>query len=278
MNDETEITNLIRIFQQFGIYRNILPKEHNEFVKEQLQKDYDIVLKTYVLQGKTYTGTYREDSHRKDNKEAYQKESKLATVLASMGFDVILIEEDNTKPGTKPDAIVNGIVMDFKEIKALNEHEIGKNALGHNYQDGIHKAYSEGVVIYLHNFSEGFVKNNMSFEKTSPTHNGIALFFHEDSGKLQLIDMEKVRAAHFEQNMPRKTPDTFIEPSDIKIACLEQLQSTAPDVSIEPHQLNNISQRDEKSSGNELLRQKQKSLENTKTKKNRRNGEFGFER
>ena len=133
-----------------------------------------------------------------------------------------------------------------------------------------------GYSANLHNFSEGFVKNNMSFEKTSPTHNGIALFFHEDSGKLQLIDMEKVRAAHFEQNMPRKTPDTFIEPSDIKIARLEQLQSTAPDVSIEPHRLNNISQRNEKSSGNELLRQKQKSLENTKTKKNRRNGDFGF--
>lgn len=48
MNEfETETNNLIRIFQQFGIYRNTLPKEHNEFVKMQLQKEYDTVTKTY---------------------------------------------------------------------------------------------------------------------------------------------------------------------------------------------------------------------------------------
>ena len=54
---------------------------------------------------------------RKFNREAYAKESKLATVLASFGFDVILIEENSKEPGTKPDAIVNGIVMDFKETR-----------------------------------------------------------------------------------------------------------------------------------------------------------------
>ena len=47
----TETTDLVKIFQQFGIYRNTLPKEHNEFVKVQIQKDYDTVTKTYELQG-----------------------------------------------------------------------------------------------------------------------------------------------------------------------------------------------------------------------------------
>lgn len=92
MNEfETETNNLIRIFQQFGIYRNTLPKEHNEFVKMQLQKEYDTVTKTYILQGKNYTGTFREDSKRKDNQEAYKKESKLATVLASVGRIALIL-------------------------------------------------------------------------------------------------------------------------------------------------------------------------------------------
>ena len=114
--DEIETNDIVKIFQQFGIYRNSLSKEHNDFVNQQLQKKYDVVTKTYVLQGRTYTGTFREDSHRKENKDAYKREAKLATVLASMGFDVILIEEDNTKGGKKPDAIVNGIVMDLNGL------------------------------------------------------------------------------------------------------------------------------------------------------------------
>ena len=155
--NETETKELIKIFQQFGIYRNSLSKEHDDFVKQQLQKKYDNVTKTYELQGKIYTGTFRENPHRKENKVAYEKEAKLATVLASMGFDVVLIEEDNTKEGTKPDAIVNGIVMDFKEIEAFYEHDTSKNSLGRNYRDGMRKEKSEGVVIYLHNFISNFI-------------------------------------------------------------------------------------------------------------------------
>lgn len=93
MTNDFEETDIIKILQVFGIFRNSLPKEHSDFVRVQLQKVYDTVTKTFVLGGKEYKGTYREDSHRKDNKEAYAKESKLATVLASFGFDVILIEE-----------------------------------------------------------------------------------------------------------------------------------------------------------------------------------------
>ena len=202
----TETCDLIQIFRQFGIYRNTLSKEHNEFVKNQLQKDFDTVTKCYELQGKTYSGTFREDLHRKENREAYAKESKLATVLASFGFDVVLIEEDNRLSGTKPDAIVNGIVMDFKEIDAESEKEASKNRLGSDYRNGMRKNHSEGVVLLVHNFSEQFVSSNMDFKQTRRGNNGLALFFHENTGTLQLIDMEKIRAAHFEQPSSRSAP------------------------------------------------------------------------
>lgn len=197
----TETTDLVQIFKQFGIYRTNLSPENDKFVKEQLQKEYDTISKTYVLGGKAYMGAYREDSKRKFNKDAYEKESKLATVLASFGFDVILIEEDNSKPGKKPDAIVNGIVMDFKEINAINEEYASTNTLGNNYQNGINKNHSKGVAMYLHNFTNEFVSETMTWEKTSSKENanGLALFFHEDTGALQLLDMQKIRASHFEK-------------------------------------------------------------------------------
>ena len=211
---ESETTDLARIFMQFGIYRNTLSKAHNDFVKRQLQKDYDIVTKTYNLQGRIYKGTYKEDAGRKLNKVAYEKEAKLATVLAALGFDVILIEENSAKSGTKPDAIVNGIVVDFKEIKAFYEKDATRNTLGNEYQRGMKKVNSEGVVIFLHNFSESFVRKNMGFKKTRPGKNGLALFFHEDTGTLQLIDMKKVRAAQLERPMSSRTSGESAEHSD----------------------------------------------------------------
>lgn len=250
MND-FETTELIKIFKAFGFFRNNLPEEHNKFVKRQLQKNYDTLTKTFNLGGRIYTGTYREDSHRKDNKEAYAKESKLATVLASFGFDVILIEENNALPGKKPDAIVNGIVMDFKEIAAKTEFEATKNTLGKNYQKGMKKKNTEGVVLYLHNFSNEFVTQNM-ISKTSTEKNGLALFFHESDGTFQLLDMQKIRAAHLEQLQSRRTssantehPNTFTikqteEMSNKKIRAAHKEQAlvgTTPGTSSEHHTL-----------------------------------------
>lgn len=196
MDNKMEETDILQILRQFAIYRSSLSKEHEDFVRKQIQKEYEFVTKTYELQGRVYKGTYRTDSKRCENIEAYKKESKLATVLASFGFDVILIEENNSIPGKKPDAIVNGVVMDFKEIEALDEQSVGKNTFGKNYQEAMRKENSAGVAMYIHNFSENFVYKNM-IKKTSPTRNGMALFFHEDTGNLQLIDMENVRASHY---------------------------------------------------------------------------------
>ena len=239
--NETETKELIKIFQQFGIYRNSLSKEHDDFVKQQLQKKYDNVTKTYELQGKIYTGTFREDSHRKENKDAYKREAKLATVLASMGFDVILIEEDNTKGGKKPDAIVNGIVMDFKEIEALNENVVGKNSVGNRYQDGMKKKPTAGVAIFLHNFSNQYISKHME-SKTKPSNNGLALFFHEDTGTLQLIDMKKIRTIHIEQSLKIGTPPR----TSSEQRSLEGF-NTSDEASSSSLQLNNISHSSKKS-------------------------------
>ncbi|MBP5359803.1 MAG: hypothetical protein J6Y69_11560 [Treponema sp.] len=212
---ETETTDLISIFKLFGIYRRDLSPENDKFVRDRLQEKYDTVTKTYILSGKTYKGTFRENSSRKENREAYEKECKLATVLASFGFDVILIEEDNSKPGKKPDAIVNGIVMDFKEVTAFYETQATKNTLGANYKDGMRKRFSNGVAIFLHEFSNDFVSKSMDFKETRRGKNGLALFFHEDTGSFQLFDMQKIRAAKLRQPLSRRAPDVSIELPDI---------------------------------------------------------------
>lgn len=212
MQQINELIELSKILKAFGNFRQNLPKEHNDFVATQLLKTYEVVTKTYVLQGKEYTGTFKEDVKRKYNKVAYEKEAKLATVLASFGFDVTLIEENNSLPGKKPDAIVNGIVMDFKEIKAFSEKEIGKNTLGGQYQNAMRKQNVQGVAFFLHNFSNQFVKKNM-VDKTSTGKNGFALFFHENTGFLQLIDIKKIRTAHIEQSKkaghPKRLPNNL---------------------------------------------------------------------
>ena len=128
---------------------------------------------------------------------------------ASFGFDVILIEEDNSKAGRKPDAIVNGIVMDFKETEAETEQTIGKNTLGKRYQDGMKKIHSSGVALYVHQFSNEYIFKNME-GKTSPSNNGLALFFHESTGLLQLIDMKKIRAAHNRQSRMAQRPERLL--------------------------------------------------------------------
>lgn len=89
-----ETTELLQIFRQFGIFRNTLPKEHAEFVKQQLQKDYDTVTKTYKLQGKVYTGTFRENAQRKRNREAYEKEAKLLKLTMGLRSFFMKIQEN----------------------------------------------------------------------------------------------------------------------------------------------------------------------------------------
>ena len=200
MTEQDKLLELSKILTVFGTLRQNMSKEHNDFVASQFLKTYEVVTKTYVLQGRKYTGTFKEDVKRKYNRGAYEKEAKLATVLASFCFDVILIEENNSLPGKKPDAIVNGIVMDFKEIEAFSEKDAEKNTIGNSYRDGASKKHSEGVVMLLHDFSKKYVEETMKRElfegKISENQNKLALFFHENTGTLQLLNMKEMETSH----------------------------------------------------------------------------------
>ena len=184
-------------------YRKTLSKEHNKFVMKMLKKEYNIVTQSITIGEQTFTGTFKEDENRKKNREAYQKERKIAIVFSSKGFDIILLKEIEekvdlskknkviTRDKTKSDAIVNGIVMDFKEITGTS-----KNTLGNNYQDAMRKKHSQGALLFLvRNITEREVFDQLA-GKTRSKNNGIVLIYHEDTDRLQIINIKNLRAAH----------------------------------------------------------------------------------
>ena len=178
-------------------YKKTLTSEHNKLVKKQVQKQYSSVTNTVTIGDRTFTGTYREATDRKKKKNAYKKETKISTVLASKGFDIVLLSEEDKKENkkkkgnTKPDALVNGIVMDFKEITGTS-----KNTLGNNYQDAMRKKHSQGALLFLvRNITEREVFDQLA-GKTRSKNNGIVLIYHEDTDRLQIINMKNLRAAH----------------------------------------------------------------------------------
>lgn len=105
-------------------------------------------------------------------------------------------------------------ISDLGFIDYFTANGVSPHRIGSDYKDAMRKSHTKGVIILLHNFSEKYVTQNMGFEKTRRTNNGIALFFHENTGTFQLIDMEKVRAAHFEQLQQRSTSSASTEPAD----------------------------------------------------------------
>ena len=184
-------------------YRKTLPKRHNKFVTIMLKKEYNTVTQSVTIGEQIFTGTFREDKNRKKNREAYQKERKIAIVFSSKGFDIILLKETEEKTDlnknnkitirnkTRSDAIVNGIVMDFKEITGTS-----KNTLGNNYQDAMRKKHSQGALLFLvRNMTENGAFAQLA-GKTRSKNNGIVLIYHENTDSLQIINMKNLRAAH----------------------------------------------------------------------------------
>ena len=200
-------------------YKSTLPEEHNKFVREQLEKEYNTVTKTITIGERTFTGTYRESDDRKNNKDAYTKETKISVVLSSKGFDIILLKETDkqrhkTKKinrkhqnNTKSDALVNDVVMDFKEIIGTS-----KNTLGKNYQEAMRKRYSQGAVLFLvNNMTEKEVFNQLA-GKTRSKGNGLVLIYHENTDSFQIINMKNLRAAHDRTARIGRAPDHQAEP------------------------------------------------------------------
>ena len=71
-----ETTELLQIFRQFGIFRNTLPKEHAEFVKQQLQKDYDTVTKNLQTARKSLHGNFSGKCTAETKPRSLRKRSK----------------------------------------------------------------------------------------------------------------------------------------------------------------------------------------------------------
>lgn len=172
-------------------YRKTLPEEHDEFVRIHLKNEYITVSNTITIGGHIFTGSFKESKDRKKKKNAYRKESKIATVLSSKGFDIILLKEEDEAGSTKPDALVNSVVMDFKEITGDS-----KNTLGNNYQDAMKKSNTYGAVMFIvKDISAREVFNQLA-GKTRSHGNGIVLIYHEDKNIFQIINMKNLRAAH----------------------------------------------------------------------------------
>ena len=187
-------------------FRKSLPVTHTIYVNEQLNKKYNTITNTVIIGENVFVGTFKESSERKGNKEAYNKESKMATILAAKGFDVILVEENtannNKHRRKKPDAIINSVVMDLKEPTGNTRH-----TLGNNYQDAMKKPNTYGTIFFLvKNMSPEKVFKELE-GKTNPHNNGLVIVYHSDADSFQIIDMIKLRAAHERATLTGRASD-----------------------------------------------------------------------
>lgn len=195
MNDFKKYISINELKSILEEFRKTLSEEHTLFVNEQLKKEYDFITNTILIGNKEFTGSFKESYDRKDNEEAYNKESKIATILAAKGFEIFLIEENTTNNNKhrrkKPDAIINRVIMDLKEPTGNTKH-----TFGNNYQDAMKKPNTYGTVFFLvHNMTPEKVFNLLE-GKTNPHKNGLVIVYHSDMDSFQVINMKKLRAAH----------------------------------------------------------------------------------
>ncbi len=133
--------------QSYNKLDSLLEKLKKSMTEEETKWCEDAKLKcketshTYTskITGKVYSGNFYEADIR-TNKSALASERNIAAILASKGFEVYLLEEDNTIPGKKVDALVNGVPVDFKYI------EDSKNGIRNGYHDGMKKEHSMGII------------------------------------------------------------------------------------------------------------------------------------
>ena len=124
----------------------------------------------------------------------------MATILSSLGFDVVMIEEPSSG-GKKVDAIVNGIPVDFKKVGN------GNNAIKDAYQKGMDKEHCKGIFIHADKELSYSIKDSKgkivtadldyavkSWTKTKD--NGFLTIWIDNAEKFKTYDMKKIRAAH----------------------------------------------------------------------------------
>lgn len=148
--------------------------------------------------GIRYQAEYYEHPNRIHN-AAYQKEVLMCTMLAHFGMTVYLIKE-TSDGGSKIDAIVNDVPVDFKMVGS------GNSAIKQNYQKGMDKLHCKGIIMYMQSEQTYTVKIHgkmweLPLEKavesyTKQNDNGLLAIWICRAQVFKVFDMQKIRAAH----------------------------------------------------------------------------------
>ena len=187
------IKKLISLFEEC---KNSLTDEEEKFVEEK-KKGCEARTETVrnKITGKEYSGTFYVHPQR----QLLDKEKYMATLLASLGFEVYMVEELSSVEGKKIDAIVNGIPVDFKDVG------LGNNAIKDNYQRGMRKENCKSVIIRIEKEIKYSVRdeNGEKTERpldeavrswTKPSNNGILVIWIDNLEDFKTYDMKKIRA------------------------------------------------------------------------------------
>ena len=186
-------TDRNEIIKYLNTYENNKSPSYCNFIIKQLSGIYNYIDCMLVHCGKSYSGCYAISNNRTTCKKVLDEEKKLAAVLACNGLGVFLLEENNN-PGTHPDAIINGAVVDFKTLDAESEKELGHHTIRNRYWDAVKKQFSLGAVFYVKNISDKYILKLVKNDIECFTGDFI-LFYHENSNSLQLVYLDKLRNA-----------------------------------------------------------------------------------
>ena len=192
INFENSVLQLKKLFEE---YKNNLTDEEKKFVKDKIKNcvaRFETVLNEQTK--KEYKGSFYVHIKRTlTNGEKY-----IATILASMGMEVFLIDEPSTG-GKKVDAIVNGVPVDFKDVG------LGNNAIKDNYQKGMEKENCKGIIMRIEDSIKYLVKDKdgKKVEKplneavrswTKQKNNGILAIWVDNLDDFKFFDMQKIRS------------------------------------------------------------------------------------
>ena len=122
-------------------YRNKLTDKEKSWVKLAKIGCEKVNRTIQTGEGRSYSASYYEHAKRIHN-DAYKKEVQMATMLASFGLTVHLIQE-TTYGGSKIDALVNDVPVYFKMVGS------GNSAIKQNYQKGMDKQHCRGIIMYM---------------------------------------------------------------------------------------------------------------------------------
>lgn len=177
-------------FQQMSVF-------DFEFVEEKKKDCFEI---EYTVKNPISNTIYSGKFYLYKNRTLTDSEYYVATLLASFGFEVYMIDEP-TSGGKKVDAIVNNVPVNFKSVG------LGNNAIKTNYQNGMEKEHCKGIVMTIEkeilyrvkNQKKKIVEKTLSEAVKSYTksqNNGFLSIWIEEIETFKNFDMKKIRESH----------------------------------------------------------------------------------